>query len=134
MAAPIGFVLLTYREPRQILRLVSRLRDLYGLDAPIVVNHDFDRAGPLVRGTAHPRGNVPSDRGPQRAGPRGRFGRLRHVGWSSHAPSPRELDASDLPRMLASGAHFARKFPADAPVLAELDRALGLEPWAPVLT
>jgi hypothetical protein len=34
------------------------------------------------------------------------------------------LDPTDLPAMLASGAHFARKFAPDAPVLDALDGVL----------
>lgn len=41
MPAPIGFALLTYLEPRQIRRLVERLRALYGQDVPIAINHKF---------------------------------------------------------------------------------------------
>lgn len=54
---------------------------------------------------------------------------FRYVDWTSHAPSPRELGLSDLPRLLASGAHFARKFRPEDPVLDELDRSLGLPRW-----
>lgn len=54
---------------------------------------------------------------------------FRFVRWglSSH---PRELAESDLPEMLASGAHFARKFAPDAPVLDRLDAHLDAETQA----
>ncbi len=55
---------------------------------------------------------------------------FRYVDWSSRKPSPRVLGEDDLPRILSSGLHFARKFAADAPVLDALDRALGSRPWA----
>jgi len=54
---------------------------------------------------------------------------FRYVDWTSRAPSPRTLGEADLPRLLSSGAHFARKFAPDAPVLDAVDRALGLPPW-----
>jgi hypothetical protein len=54
---------------------------------------------------------------------------FRYVDWSSHAPSPRLLGSADLPRLLDSGAHFARKFAPDDPVLDALDRTLDLSPW-----
>ncbi len=54
---------------------------------------------------------------------------FRYVDWSSYRPSPRELEREDSARVLASGAHFARKFAPGAPVLDDLDRALGLAPW-----
>ncbi len=300
MAAPIGFVLLTYREPDQILRLASRLRDLYGSGTPIAVHHDFDQcpldvgrfhaevrwARPHVRtgwgvwGTVEsmlmavrllhqdggpdytvllsgadypvaspdrvlsdlragaadayidarpvrpwhrdrlvekPLGHGVNDGGPNQevcfrryystiyrvlgiririrspllapllspfsrrfrcwAGEHwwtlGRRGveellrthrerpelarwfaarhvpeeayvhtvvcnapglrvttnAFRYVDWTSHAPSPRELGLADLPRLLGSGSHFARKFRRDDPVLDELDRSLGLSRW-----
>jgi hypothetical protein len=53
----------------------------------------------------------------------------RFIDWSSRAPHPRSLDESDLQPLLQSGAHFARKFAPDAPVLDAIDRALGLPPW-----
>ncbi len=54
---------------------------------------------------------------------------FRYIDWSTARPSPRELGTADLPHIAASGAHFARKFAADAPVLDELDASLGLPPW-----
>jgi len=53
-------------------------------------------------------------------------GSFRYVDWSSRAPHPRVLGTADLPALLASGAHFARKFAEGDPVLDELDRILGL--------
>lgn len=51
-----------------------------------------------------------------------RFIRWRDAG----ARSPETLTLADLDAMLASDAHFARKFNADDPVLDQLDRRLGL--------
>jgi hypothetical protein len=52
---------------------------------------------------------------------------FRYVDWTP--PGPQTLRAGDLPRILASGSHFARKFQADDAVLDLLDRHLGLPPW-----
>jgi hypothetical protein len=49
---------------------------------------------------------------------------FRFVDWRAGGPNPRTLDAGDLPALLASGAHFARKFAPDAPVLDALDAHL----------
>jgi hypothetical protein len=54
---------------------------------------------------------------------------FRYVDWTSRAPSPRILGEADVPRIVSSGAHFARKFAADSIALDTLDRALGLPPW-----
>lgn len=51
-----------------------------------------------------------------------RFIRWRDAG----AKSPETLTRADLDAILASDAHFARKFTTDDPVLDELDRVLGL--------
>jgi hypothetical protein len=40
---PIGFVLITHKEPGQILRLIRALNQVYS-SPPIVVHHDFDQA------------------------------------------------------------------------------------------
>jgi len=48
MSAEIGFALLTHREPRQVARLVDRLRRLYGPAVPIVIHHDQSQV-PLDR-------------------------------------------------------------------------------------
>lgn len=40
--APIGFALITYVEPPQVVRLATRLRELYGPGAPIALHHNFD--------------------------------------------------------------------------------------------
>lgn len=40
---------------------------------------------------------------------------------------PRTLEESDLPDMLSSGAHFARKFASGSPLLDSIDAHLGLE-------
>jgi hypothetical protein len=41
---PIGFVLITYRDPPQVVRLARTLRALYGPDAPIAINHNQDQS------------------------------------------------------------------------------------------
>jgi hypothetical protein len=48
-----------------------------------------------------------------------------YVSWE-RGHHPRLLDVGDVPAMLASGAHFARKLAADAPVLDLLDAHLGI--------
>ncbi|MER3432125.1 MAG: hypothetical protein C4288_01510 [Leptolyngbya sp. ERB_1_1] len=48
----------------------------------------------------------------------------RYKDWSTGEPHPKTLDRSDLPKLQASSAHFARKFPPDAPVLDDLDRLI----------
>lgn len=47
----------------------------------------------------------------------------RYIDWSAGGPHPKTLGTGDLPKLLASHAHFARKFDADtdASVLDELD-------------
>jgi hypothetical protein len=56
---------------------------------------------------------------------------FRYIDWSSRQPSPRTLTVADLPRIVESGAHFARKFAPDDPALDRLDEMLGLGPWNP---
>jgi len=51
----------------------------------------------------------------------------RYIDWSSHLPHPKELDLEDLPAILQSSSHFARKFAADSAVLDRLDVLLGIE-------
>lgn len=47
----------------------------------------------------------------------------RYADWSIRGPHPKGLGVEDLPKMLSSNAHFARKFPdSRGPVLDELDR------------
>lgn len=55
----------------------------------------------------------------------------RFIKWNAGKPNPETLTSADLPAMLSSGDHFARKFDplVDAGVLDELDRALGLPAW-----
>ncbi|MBD1821101.1 hypothetical protein H6F51_01000 [Cyanobacteria bacterium FACHB-DQ100] len=48
----------------------------------------------------------------------------RYKDWSMGGPHPKTLDQSDLPKLQASSAHFARKFTPDAPVLDDLDRII----------
>ncbi len=43
----IGFVIVTYKQPEQILRLVHTLNRVYG-DPPIAVHHDFGQCDPGV--------------------------------------------------------------------------------------
>jgi len=50
---------------------------------------------------------------------------FRYVDWSQGS-HPRSLSVEDLPAIDTSGAHFARKFAAGAPVLDLLDARLGL--------
>jgi hypothetical protein len=47
----------------------------------------------------------------------------RFAMWQTGAPSPRLLTASDVPAMIASNAHFARKFPFDPQLYALVDQA-----------
>ncbi len=42
------------------------------------------------------------------------------------------LGRQDLPRLAATGAHFARKFAADDPALDALDERLDLPGWGDV--
>ena len=51
----------------------------------------------------------------------------RYTEWVMGEPHPRTLGLADVPKMLGSGCHFARKFDADADAdaLDALDRALG---------
>jgi core-2/I-Branching enzyme len=44
MSSPIGFVVLTYSDPPQIVRLLTRLRELYGPAAPIALHHNFGQS------------------------------------------------------------------------------------------
>ncbi len=52
----------------------------------------------------------------------------RYTDWMTGEPHPRTLGLADVPRVLGSGCHFARKFDADRDpdALDALDRALGL--------
>jgi hypothetical protein len=56
---------------------------------------------------------------------------FRYVDWSAPGSHPKSLGIEDLERMYDSGAHFARKFAPDAPVLdaidARLDEELAME-------
>ena len=59
---------------------------------------------------------------------------LRYIDWSTEGPHPKLLAMEDLPRIFASGAHFARKFDWESgqPVLdaidAQVDRAVAAQP------
>ena len=50
---------------------------------------------------------------------------LRYTDWKGCYAHPRTLGREDFSRLLASGKHFARKFPYDPGLLDELDRAVG---------
>ena len=51
----------------------------------------------------------------------------RYIDWSLEGTAhPKMLEREDLPNILASGAHFARKFAPDSPVLDDLDQFLGV--------
>jgi len=51
---------------------------------------------------------------------------LRYVDWSRGGSNPKVLTMADLPQLMKSGAHFARKFDesVDAAILAELDKLI----------
>jgi hypothetical protein len=51
----------------------------------------------------------------------------RYVDWSAHKPHPKELQTVDLPSILESSSHFARKFVPGNPVLNQLDDVLGID-------
>ena len=51
----------------------------------------------------------------------------RHIDWSLGGPHPKTLELGDLPSILNSGAHFARKFAPDSAVLDALDRYLQVD-------
>ena len=56
-----------------------------------------------------------------------------YIRWSA-GKHPRTLDSDDLPDMLSSNAHFARKFSLGSPVLDLLDARLGIAvPCQPLL-
>lgn len=48
---------------------------------------------------------------------------LRYTDWKRGGTSPRYLDAHDIPALLASDAHFARKFPFDPGLFDAIDMA-----------
>ena len=48
----------------------------------------------------------------------------RYTDWKGCYAHPRTLGREDFPRLLASTDHFARKFPFDADLMADLDRAV----------
>lgn len=54
---------------------------------------------------------------------------FRYVDWSTQESHPRDLGLADLPAILRSGAHFARKFRPDDPALDAIDQTLGLPAW-----
>lgn len=51
----------------------------------------------------------------------------RFIDWSLGAPHPKLLEMDDLPSILGSSAHFARKFAPDSVVLDLLDEHLGIK-------
>jgi hypothetical protein len=54
---------------------------------------------------------------------------FRYIDWSAGGAHPKELGIEDLSLILASGAHFARKFAHGDPVLDVIDENLGLPKW-----
>lgn len=48
----------------------------------------------------------------------------RYTDWAAGGAHPRYLEASDIPALLASPAHFARKFPNDPDLFRQLDQAV----------
>jgi hypothetical protein len=66
VAPPIGFAVLTHSNPGQVVRLVDRLRHLYGWSVPIVIHHDQRqcRLDPeRVRGALLVEPSLPTSRG-----------------------------------------------------------------------
>jgi len=51
----------------------------------------------------------------------------RFIDWSEGAAHPKVLEMNDLPSILKSSAHFARKFAPDSAVLDSLDAHLGIQ-------
>ncbi len=56
---------------------------------------------------------------------------LRYTDWKGCYAHPRTLGRADFPRLLASGKHFARKFPFEPDMLHDLDEAVAAKP-API--
>ena len=52
---------------------------------------------------------------------------LRYTDWKGCYAHPRTLNQGDIPRLLASTHHFARKFPFDPNLLGELDSAVSTQ-------
>lgn len=50
----------------------------------------------------------------------------RFIDWSAGAPHPKVLETDDLPSIVKSSAHFARKFAPDSALLDSLDDYLGI--------
>jgi Core-2/I-Branching enzyme len=50
----------------------------------------------------------------------------RFIDWSLEGPHPKLLELHDLPSILGSAAHFARKFAPNSSLLSRLDQHLGL--------
>jgi hypothetical protein len=48
----------------------------------------------------------------------------RYSEWQGGGAHPQILGINDLPAIMSSGAHFARKFEAGTPVLDEIDQML----------
>jgi hypothetical protein len=53
---------------------------------------------------------------------------LRYIDWTAQGPHPKLLGVEDIPAILSSGAHFARKFKHGSAPLDHLDRLLGIPP------
>lgn len=50
---------------------------------------------------------------------------LRYTDWARGGPSPRYLIQDDIPALLSTGAHFARKFPFNPALFRAIDQAVG---------
>ena len=52
---------------------------------------------------------------------------LRYVDWTGGGSNPKVLTLDDLPELVKTGAHFARKFDerVDVAILDELDQLIG---------
>lgn len=49
---------------------------------------------------------------------------FRYLDWTGGGPHPKTLGHEDVPAMLDSGCHFARKLPWDEPLLDLIDAAV----------
>jgi hypothetical protein len=129
MTAPIGFALLSYHSEPQIVRLATRLRDLYGAEARIALHHNFDQ-GALDPAKLPPSVQIVR---PHLA-----------TGWGTWSTVEAELRALDLLHAGGDGPEFTvllseADYPAARPehVLGELRaggadayiRALPVDPW-----
>jgi hypothetical protein len=58
----------------------------------------------------------------------------RYIDFGEGLAHPKSLKVEDLPTMIVSQAHFARKFEPDDPVLDKLDEFIGIPPAVSTLT